>query len=118
MIKFGIICNNAKRMEEKRNIDSSGESSETGKVTDVYRRLRSVSKFTAIMTFFSVIALVLLFLALSDISKGGEDLKLEWIVAGLSFIILAVYVISVIITLIFMTALPGFFRSKQGKNKQ
>ncbi|NMC41665.1 MAG: hypothetical protein GYA43_10945 [Bacteroidales bacterium] len=105
-------------MEENSNINSSVESSETGEVTDVYRRLRSVSKFTAIMTFFSVIALVLLFLALSDISKGGEDTKLEWVVAGLSFIILAVYVISVIITLIFITALPGFFSSKSRKKSQ
>lgn len=102
-------------MEENSKINSSEESGETTEITDVYRRLRSVSKFTLIMTFFSLLALVLLYLALSDISQGGNNLKLEWIVTGLSFIILTVYLISVIITLIFIYALPGFLRPKVGK---
>ncbi|HCI55891.1 MAG TPA: hypothetical protein DFI01_08195, partial [Bacteroidales bacterium] len=39
------------------------------------KRLRGSVNFTAIMTFVSVLALVLLYLALSGISKGQEDLR-------------------------------------------
>ncbi|HQG52352.1 MAG TPA: hypothetical protein PLQ61_08560 [Bacteroidales bacterium] len=77
------------------------------------KRLRGSVNFTAIMTFVSVLALVLLYLALSGISKGQEDLRLEWFIIGLSYVIFSVYIISVIITLSLVVSMPGFFRKKK-----
>ncbi|MBP8959205.1 MAG: hypothetical protein KBG40_02130 [Bacteroidales bacterium] len=77
------------------------------------KRLRSSVNFTAIMSFVSVLALVLLYLALSGLEKGQEDLRLEWFIVGLSYVIFTVYIISVIVTLSLVVSMPGFFRKKK-----
>lgn len=81
------------------------------------KRLHNAVTATAIMSFLAILALILLYLAISDISKGGGDLRLEWFVVGLSFVIFAVFIVSVFITLFFLFPMPGFFRRKQRENK-
>jgi len=43
---------------------------------------------TAILGFLSVIALIMLFLALSDIADHEADLTLEWYIPGFAFLYL------------------------------
>jgi hypothetical protein len=57
---------------------------------------------TAVLGFFSVLALILLYLALSDISNHESDLTLEWYIAGVSIIILSAFTISTFVTLGFL----------------
>jgi hypothetical protein len=52
-----------------------------------------------ILGFLSVLALIFLFLALSDIAHKEEDLTLEWYVSGVCMIILAAFTISTFVTL-------------------
>ncbi|MGB4293876.1 MAG: hypothetical protein WBJ37_13470 [Bacteroidales bacterium] len=77
------------------------------------KRLVRLTTITAILCFMSILALIMLYLSLSDIAKGGQDLKLEWFVVGLSFVILAVFIIVVMITIAFLLPMPGFFGKKK-----
>jgi len=63
------------------------------------KRLRFSATITAILGFFSVMALILLFMALSDIADSGTAQKLEWYVAGTCLIVLVAFTISTFITL-------------------
>jgi uncharacterized membrane protein len=71
--------------------------------------------FTMILGILSVLALIFLFLALSDIAHAKEDLTLEWFVTRASMIILAAFTISAFVTLGF-----GFkcFKTLQNPSKQ
>jgi len=82
------------------------------------KRLRSSVSFTAIMSFVSVLALVLLYLALSGIEKGQENLRLEWFIVGLSYVIFIVYIISVIVTLSLVVSMPGLFKKKKKEKER
>jgi len=66
------------------------------------KKLRLSATITMILGFLSVLALILLILALSDIANGNEDLKLEWYTAGISMIIIALFTVSTFITLGFL----------------
>ena len=66
------------------------------------KMLRLSATITLIFGFFSVLALILLCLALSDIAHGEENLKLEWYSAGISIIILSAFTVSTFITLGFL----------------
>jgi hypothetical protein len=66
------------------------------------KKLRSSATVTGILGFLSVPALIVLFLALSDIAESGTTYKLEWYVAGTSMIILSVFILSVFVTLRFL----------------
>lgn len=63
------------------------------------KKLKISAIITLIFCFLSAIALIFLYLALSDIADSGIDLTLEWYVAGICFIILSIFVISTFITL-------------------
>jgi uncharacterized membrane protein len=57
---------------------------------------------TAFLGFLSVVALILLYLALSDIANHEPNLTLEWYIAGVSIIILSAFTISTFVTLGFL----------------
>lgn len=59
-------------------------------------------KVTAILGFSSVLAMIFLFLALSDIADMEKNLTLEWYVTGLCMIVLAAFIISTFVTLGFV----------------
>ena len=54
---------------------------------------------TAFLGFLSVLALVMLFLALSDIANHESDVTLEWYITGICIIILSAFTVSTFITL-------------------
>lgn len=54
---------------------------------------------TTILGLFSVLALILMYLALSDIAQGEEDLILEWYIVGVCLIIISAFTISTFVTL-------------------
>ena len=63
------------------------------------KKLKLSATFTAVLGFFSVLALIFLYLALYDIADSGENLVLEWYTAGISMMILFAFTISTFITL-------------------
>ena len=63
------------------------------------KKLRFSATCTATLGFLSVLALIFLFLALTDISHQEQDLTLEWYIAGICMIILGAFTISTFITL-------------------
>jgi len=66
------------------------------------KKLIFSATFTAAFGFLSVIALILLYLALSDIANHEPDLTLEWYTAGICIIILSTFTISTFVTLGFL----------------
>jgi hypothetical protein len=63
------------------------------------RHLIQAAIVNAILAVFSVFALISLYLALSDIANHEPDLTLEWYVTGICLFILALFIVSTIITL-------------------
>jgi hypothetical protein len=63
------------------------------------KSIRLFATITAILGFFSVFALIFLFLALSDIANNEPDLTLEWHVTGICIIVLCTFTISTLVTL-------------------
>lgn len=63
------------------------------------KKLRLSVAITAVLCFFSVLALILMFLALSDISHLEEDLTLEWYITGICIMIISAFTISTFVTL-------------------
>jgi len=59
-------------------------------------------KFSAIVNVIlgsiAVLALIFLYLALSDIAEGSSNSSLEWYIAGISMIILGIFTISSFVT--------------------
>lgn len=72
------------------------------------RMLRLSATVTAILGIVSVIALIFLFLALSDIADMEEDLSLEWHIAGLCMIIISIFTISTFVTTSLLFKTHGF----------
>jgi len=66
------------------------------------KKLRISASITGIFGFLSVIALILLFLALSDIADREPNLTLEWYISGISILILSAFTISTFVTLGFL----------------
>lgn len=66
------------------------------------KKFKFSATVTAILGFLSVLALIFLFLALSDIADMEENLTLEWYVAGVCMIILGTFIISPFVTLGFV----------------
>lgn len=75
------------------------------------KKLRFSATVTAILGFFSLIALVLMFLAFSDISKE-PDTVLEWKVVQFCWITLLLFVISTFFTVGYIIKLPGIWKNK------
>lgn len=63
------------------------------------KRLRLSATVTAVLGLFSILSLVFLFVALSDIADNEAASSLEWYVAGVCLIILTAFTISVFVTL-------------------
>jgi uncharacterized membrane protein len=63
------------------------------------KTLKIAATVTSILGFFSVIALVFLYLALSDIANHEPDQTLEWYVAGICLIVLCAFTLSTLITM-------------------
>lgn len=57
---------------------------------------------TAILGFLSALALIFLYLALSDIAHTEENLTLEWYVTGTCMVIIGIFIISTFVTLGFL----------------
>ena len=53
----------------------------------------------AILGSIAVLALIFLYLALSDIADGSGNSSLEWYIVGISMIILSVFTISSFVTI-------------------
>jgi hypothetical protein len=66
------------------------------------KKLIFSATFTAGFGFLSVIAIILLYLSLSDIANHEADLVLEWYIAGICIIILSAFTISTFVTLGFL----------------
>lgn len=66
------------------------------------KSLRISASITGVLGFLSVIALILLFLALSDIADQEANLTLEWYISGISILILSAFTISTFVTLGFL----------------
>jgi hypothetical protein len=66
------------------------------------RNLRISATITAILAFSSVIALIVLFMALTDIANHEPDLTLEWFLSGICIFVLGVFTISTFVTLGFL----------------
>ena len=65
-------------------------------------KLRISATITLILGTLSGIALILMFLALSDIADPTEPVKTEWKVVGICMIVLSAFVISAFVTLGFL----------------
>ena len=66
------------------------------------KALRFSAAITAVLGFFSVLALIFLYLALSDIAHNEPDQSLEWHVAGICIMIVCAFIISTFVTLGFL----------------
>lgn len=75
------------------------------------KKLRISSMVTAILGFLSLIALVLMYFALSDISKE-PDILLEWKVVQFCWITLLLFVISTFFTVGYILKIPGLWRNE------
>jgi hypothetical protein len=64
--------------------------------------LRFSATVTAILGFLSVIALIVLFLALTDIANHEPDQTLEWYLAGICIFVLGIFTLSTFVTLGFL----------------
>lgn len=68
--------------------------------------LRLSATITTILGFFSLIALITLYLSLADIANQEPNLTLEWYMAGICIFVLGVFTLSTLITMAL------FFKSK------
>jgi len=74
------------------------------------RKLRLSVTLTLVLGIISVLFIILLYLALADIGHGGEDLTLEWHIAGISIIVLLVFVISTFVTIGYLMKNPALWK--------
>ncbi len=79
------------------------------------KSLRMSATITVILGFLSVIALIMLFLALSDIADQEPDLTLEWYVSGICIFILSAFTISTFFTLGFLFKSKILYSDRGGK---
>ncbi len=63
------------------------------------KKLRISATITVILGALSVIAMISMFLALSDIADPTEPVRTEWRVVGISMIVLSAFIISTFVTL-------------------
>ena len=84
-------------------------------INSLMNKLRISATVTSIFGFLSLIALIVMFLALSDISKE-PDTSLEWKVVQVSWIIILIFIISVFFTMGYLLKVPGLL-DKGHKNE-
>jgi uncharacterized membrane protein len=71
------------------------------------KKLRIFATITTVLGYLSVLSLIFLFLALSDIAHQEEDLTLEWHITGICIINLSAFTISTFVTLGFLFKSAG-----------
>lgn len=64
------------------------------------RPLKLSATITSILGFFSVFALIFLYLSLADIANHEPNLTLEWYIAGICIFVLGISTISTLITMV------------------
>ncbi|MBN1461242.1 MAG: hypothetical protein JXA57_17070 [Armatimonadetes bacterium] len=64
------------------------------------RGLRKAGLVSGILGIAAIAAIVLAFLALSDIGRGEPDLSLEWNVVRVAFLVVAAFIVSAIVLLV------------------
>ena len=79
------------------------------------KKLRLSATVTVILGSASLIALVLMFLALSDISDKEPDTLLEWKIVQFSWITILLFIISTFITIGYIMKTPGIWKSSSTK---
>jgi uncharacterized membrane protein len=75
------------------------------------KNLRISATVTLFLGFLSLIALLLMYLALSDISKE-PDTVLEWKVIQFSWITILLFVISTFFTIGYVLKVPGLWKNQ------
>jgi len=70
-------------------------------LTEFTKALKFSAIVNAILGSIAVLALILLYLALSDIAEDSSNSSLEWYIAGISMIILSVFTISFFVTIVY-----------------
>jgi hypothetical protein len=63
------------------------------------KQLRFSATITAVLGFFSAIAMLFLYLSLADIAHNEPNQILEWRVAGICMMIIGLFIISTFVTL-------------------
>jgi len=79
------------------------------------KKLRLSATVTVILGSASLIALVLMFLALSDISDKEPDTLLEWKIVQFSWITMLLFIISTFITIGYIMKTPAIWESNSIK---
>lgn len=69
------------------------------------KKAKVSSAITSILGFLSVVSIILLYLALSDIADNETDLTLEWYIAGVCLFILSIFTASTFVTVRFLLKL-------------
>jgi len=75
------------------------------------KNLRISATVTLFLGFLSLIALLLMYLALSDISKE-PDIVLEWKVVQFCWITILLFVISTFFTIGYVLKVPGLWKNQ------
>lgn len=70
-------------------------------------KLRISVTVTFILGFLSLISMIAMFLALSDISAKEPDTSLEWKVVQVSWVIILLFIISAFFTIGYLLKVPG-----------
>jgi len=78
------------------------------------KKLRISLTFTVILGFLSFIALILLYLAFSDIAKEPDTL-LEWRIVQFCWITLLLFVISTFFTIGYVLKIPDLLEKNRSK---
>jgi hypothetical protein len=63
------------------------------------KNLKISATITMVLGGLAILAMIFLYLALSDIAHNEADLLLEWRIAGISMIVIGVYIISTFTTI-------------------
>jgi O-antigen/teichoic acid export membrane protein len=86
-----------------KEINGGKNHNESGNKEALLRvKLKSSVTITSILGFLSVLAVIFLFLALSDIADKEENLTLEWYIAGFCILIISTFIISTFVTLAYV----------------
>ncbi len=90
--KINLILGSAKRPVIQELYTIKGQE-------DEMRKIKRHSMLTLILSGFSILALIISHLALTDIYHGEEDVSLEWLILRISAVIFLIFIISTIFTL-------------------
>jgi len=63
------------------------------------KNLKISATITLVLGGLAILAVIFLFLALSDIAHNEPDLSLEWRIAGISMMVLGIFIISTFTTI-------------------